>query len=103
MGLLAEGAAAAVGPGGDGSATASLPSLSAGPPAPLRMAASPRGPGVSAADAGDGQRHSRGTTHVLRTCSRSRPLPVFLAAVAKRHRASCSNPPPPGQQNGSCL
>ncbi|KAM9217675.1 LOW QUALITY PROTEIN: nephrocystin-4 [Leptosomus discolor] len=62
------------------------------------LAASPRGPGVSArvpADAGGGVPGGRPRAEDV--------LPVpssdgFRAAVAKRHRASCSNPPAPEQQ-----
>ncbi|KAM6116780.1 LOW QUALITY PROTEIN: nephrocystin-4 [Phoenicopterus ruber ruber] len=73
------------------------PSLSL--PAPPRMAASPRGPGVSAACAG-----GRGWwAAALPGGPRAEDvLPVlsagFLAAAARRHRVSCSNPLPPGQQ-----
>ncbi|KAM9270222.1 LOW QUALITY PROTEIN: nephrocystin-4 [Morus bassanus] len=73
------------------------PSLS--PPAPLQTAASLRGPAVSATRAsgrgwwaavflGDGP-HAEDVLPVQS---------ILLAAAAKRHRASCSNPPPLGQQ-----
>lgn len=47
-GVVVVGAAAVMGPGGDGSSTASLLSLSTGVPTPRRVPVSPRGPGVSA-------------------------------------------------------
>uniref|UniRef100_A0A8U7NI09 Nephrocystin 4 n=1 Tax=Corvus moneduloides TaxID=1196302 RepID=A0A8U7NI09_CORMO len=46
--LVVVGAAAVMGPGGDGSSTASLLSLSTGVPTPRQVPVSPRGPGVSA-------------------------------------------------------
>lgn len=99
-GLVAVGAAAVMGPEGDGSSTASPLSLSTGVPTPRRVPGSPRGPGVSVTcTSGCGwwaAAFPRGWP-TCRMCFWTHHLPVFLPAAAKRHQVS-STPPPPGSK-----